>query len=190
MLEFNDENDKAIYKISNTQLKVFGLISNGKCVNGAPYSDPTQFLSVLCFFSGDLGVIYNPTKCKGIFSFDFGQSVFIEEFGYLGWMEMAAQCKPINMTDFSLRPNFLKLYTIADLLAFVDNLINLSLRIFKPDVVDEITRLKACLHRSQNEIKDRVQQSPVVVERLSDWTNDMLRRLRIGLEAGTPEMLK
>ncbi len=75
-------------KMSKTQLKVFDLISNGKCVNGVPYSDPTQYLSALCSFSRDMGVIYYPTKCKGIFSFDFGQSVFIEEFGYLGWMEI------------------------------------------------------------------------------------------------------
>jgi hypothetical protein len=30
---------------------------------------------------------------------------------------------------------------------------------------------------------------PGIVERLSDWTNDMLRRLRMGSEAGTSEML-
>jgi hypothetical protein len=55
--------------------------------------------------------------------------------------------------------------------------------------VDEITRLKAFLHRNQNEIKERVQQSPAIVERLADWSNDMLRRLRMGFEAGTSEML-
>jgi hypothetical protein len=133
--EFKDEKDKAICKMSKTQLKLFGFISNGKCVNGVPYSDPTQFLSALCSFSRDLGVIYYPTKCKGIFSFDFGQSVFIEEFGYLGWMEMSAQCELIDMTDFSpkaKRPALPKLSTIADLLACVDNLINLSIRVFKP----------------------------------------------------------
>jgi hypothetical protein len=139
-----------------------------------------------------LGVIYYPTKCKGIFSFDFGQSVFIEEFGFLGWMEMSAQCKLIDMTDFSpkaKRHALPKLSTIADLLACVDNLLNLSFRIFKPVVVDEITRLKAFLHRNQNEIKERVQQSPAIVERLADWTNDMLRRLTMGFEAGTSEMM-
>jgi hypothetical protein len=82
--EFKDEKGKAVCKMSKTQLKLFGLISNGKCVNGVPYSDPTQFLSALCSFLRDLGVIYYPKKCKGVFSFDFGQSVFIEEFGYLG----------------------------------------------------------------------------------------------------------
>ncbi len=89
--EFKEEKDKDICKMSKTQLKMFGLISNGKSVNGVPYTDPTRFLSALCSFSRDLGVIYYPTKCKGIFSFDFGQSVFIEEFGYLGWMEMSVQ---------------------------------------------------------------------------------------------------
>ncbi len=106
---------------------------------------------------------------------------------------MSVQCNLIDMTDFSpkaKRPVLPKLSTIADLLACVDNLINLSIRVFKPDVVDEITRLKAFLHRNQNEIKERVQLSPAIVERLSDWTNDMLRRLRMGLEAGTSEMLK
>jgi hypothetical protein len=85
-------------------------------------------------FSRDLGVIYNPTKCKGSFSIDFGQSVFIEEFGYLEWMEMSAQCKLIDMTDFppkAKRPTLPKLYNIADLLACVDNLINMSIRVFK-----------------------------------------------------------
>jgi hypothetical protein len=159
----------AICKMSKTQLKVFGLISNCKYINGVPYSDPTQFLSTLCSFSRDFGVIYYPTKCKGLFSFDFGQLVFIEELGFLGWMEMSAQCKLIYMTDFSLkvkRPNLPKLYTIADLLVCVVNLINLLLRIFKPFVVDEITWLKAFLHRNQNETKEQVQQSPVIVERL------------------------
>jgi hypothetical protein len=91
-----------------------------------------------------LGFIYYPTKYKGIFSFDFGQSVFIEEFGYLGWMEMFVQCKLIYTTDFSpkaKRATLPKLNTIADLLACVDNLINLSIRVFKPEVVEEITRL-------------------------------------------------
>jgi hypothetical protein len=190
--EFKEEKDKSICKMSKTQVKMLGLISSGKCVNGVPYADPTQFLSVLCSFSRDLGVIYYPTKCKGIFSFDFGQSVFIEEFGYLGWMEMSVQCKLIDMTDFppkAKRPTLPKLNTIAELLACVDNLINLSIRVFKPEVVDEITRLKAFLHRNQNEIKERVQQSPAIVERLVDWTNDTLRRLRVGFEAGTSEML-
>jgi hypothetical protein len=91
-------------------------------------------------------VIYYPTKCKGIFSFDLGQTVFIEEFGYLGWMEMSVQCKLIDMSDFSpkaKRPTLPKLNSIADLLTFVDNLINLAIRVFKPEVVDEITRLQA-----------------------------------------------
>jgi hypothetical protein len=64
-------------------------------------------------------------------------------------MEMSAKCKLIDMTDFSpkvKRPALPKLNTIADLLAFVDNLISLSIRVFKPDVVDEITRLKSFLH--------------------------------------------
>jgi hypothetical protein len=119
-----------------------------------------------------LGVIYYLTKYKGIFSFDFGRSVFIEEFGYLGWMEMSAQCKLIDMTDFSpkaKRPALPTLSTIAELLACVDNLLNLSSRVFKQVVVDEITRLKAFLHRNQNEIKERVQQSPVIVGCLADW---------------------
>jgi hypothetical protein len=38
---------KAICKMSKTQLKLFGITTNGKCVNGVPYSDPTQFLSAL-----------------------------------------------------------------------------------------------------------------------------------------------
>jgi hypothetical protein len=118
-----------------------------------------------------LGVIYYPTKCNGIFSFDFGQSVFIEEFGYLGWMEMSVQCRLIDMTDFSpkaKRPTLPKLNSIADLLACVGNLINLSIRVFKPEVVDEITHLKAFLHHNQNEIKECVQQSSAIVERLAD----------------------
>jgi hypothetical protein len=165
--ELKEEKDKAICKMSKTQLKLFGLISNGKCVNGVPYFDPTQFLSALCSFSRDLGVIYCPTKSIGIFSFDFGQSVFIEEFGYSGWMEMSVQCKLIDMTGFSPKakhPTLPKLNTIADLLACVDNLINLLIRVFKPGVVDEITRLKAFLHRNQNEIKERILQSPAIVE--------------------------
>jgi hypothetical protein len=107
-------------------------------------------------------------------------------------MEMFVQCKLIDMTDFSpkaKRPTLPKLNSIADLLACADNLINLLIRVFKPEVVDEITHLNAFLHRSQNEIKERILQSPAIVERLSDWTNDMLRRLRMGFEAGTSEML-
>ena len=70
--EFNEEKDKSICKLSKADLKVFSIISNGKCVNGVPYTDPSQFMSALCAFSRDLGVIYYPAKCKGIFSFDFG----------------------------------------------------------------------------------------------------------------------
>jgi hypothetical protein len=62
--EFKDEKDKAICKMYKTQLKLFGIFSNGKCENGVPYSDPTQFLSALCSFSRDLCVIHYLTKCK------------------------------------------------------------------------------------------------------------------------------
>jgi hypothetical protein len=127
--EFKEEKNKAICKMSKTQLKMFGLISNGKCVNGVPYADPTQFLSALCSFWWDLAVIYYPTKCKGIFSFDFGQSVFIEEFGYLGWMEMSVQCKLIGMTDFSPKakhPTLPKLNSIADLLSHFNDTLTIS----------------------------------------------------------------
>jgi hypothetical protein len=96
------------------------------------------------------------------------------------------------MTDFppkAKRPTLPKLNTMAELLACVDNVINLSIRVFKPEVGDEITRLKAFLHRNQNEIKERAQQSPAIVERLADWTNDMFCQLRMGFEAGTLEML-
>jgi hypothetical protein len=48
---------------------------------------------------------------------------------------------------------------------------------------------KHFLHSNQNEVKERVEQSPVIVERLADWTNDMLRRPKMGFEAGTSEML-
>jgi hypothetical protein len=105
---------------------------------------------------------------------------------------MSAQCKLIDITDFPLkakRPILPNLCTIADLWVCVDNLMNLSLRIFKPDMVDKITRLKAFLHRNQYEIKEREQQSLVIVKRVMDWTNDMLRRLGMGLEAGASEML-
>ncbi len=34
-----------------------------------------------------------------------------------------------------------------------------------------------------------MQQSPAIVGRLADWSNDMLRRLRMGFEAGTSEMM-
>ncbi len=51
--EFEEEKDKAICNMSKTQLKLFGLISNGKCVNGVPYSDPTQFLSCSAHFLGN-----------------------------------------------------------------------------------------------------------------------------------------
>jgi hypothetical protein len=190
--EFKEEKDKSICKVSKADLKVFSIISNGKCVNGAPYTDPSQFLSALCAFSRDLGVIFYPAKCKGIFSFDFGQSVFIEEFSYSGYLEITAQCKQVDMTDFSpkaKRPALLKLTTIAELLACIDNLLNLANKIFKPEVTDEVTRLKAFLYRNQNEIKDRQSQSPRMVERLTDWTNDMLRRLRMGFDAGTTDMM-
>jgi hypothetical protein len=52
-----NEKDKIICKMSKTRLKVLDIISNGKCVTRVPYSDPTQFISALCAFSRDLGVI-------------------------------------------------------------------------------------------------------------------------------------
>ncbi len=76
---------------------------------------PTNFLSVLCSYSRNLGAICYPTKCKGIFSFDFGHSAFIGEFRYLKWMELSAQRKHIDVTDFSTKakpPTLPKLYNI------------------------------------------------------------------------------
>ncbi len=72
-------------------------------------------------------------------------------------------------------PTWSKLSTIADLLACIDNLVNLTIKIFKGEVTDEISRLKAFLHRNQNEIMVRERQSPVIVERLTNWTHDILR---------------
>ncbi len=48
--EFKKEKDKANCKMPKTQLKLFSFISNGKCVNGVPHSDPAQFLPALCSF--------------------------------------------------------------------------------------------------------------------------------------------
>jgi hypothetical protein len=82
--KFNEEKGKATCQMSKAQFKVFGLISNGKFVNGVPYSDTTQIPSALCSFSRDLGVIYYPTKCKWYFLVDFGQSDFFEEMSIWG----------------------------------------------------------------------------------------------------------
>jgi hypothetical protein len=46
--------------------------------------------------------------------------------------------------------------------------------IFKYEVIDEITCLKALLHRKQNEIQESGKQSSLTVECLTDWTHDML----------------
>jgi hypothetical protein len=84
--EFKEENDKAICKMSKTQLKLFGLISNGKCVNDVRIPIRPSFSRRSAHFLGIWVsfIIYYPTKCEGFFSFDFGQSVFIEEFATLG----------------------------------------------------------------------------------------------------------
>ncbi len=86
----------------------------------------------------------------------YGDVSLVQAYGYGG------------ISPNAKRPTLPNLYVIADLLACVDNLINLSIRVFKPEVVDEITRLKAFSHRNQNEIKERILQSPAIVERLSD----------------------
>jgi hypothetical protein len=78
--------------------------------------------------------------------------VIINEFGYLGWMEMCTHCKLVDMTDFSTNakcPTLPKLYIIVGPLAYVDNLLNLAMKIFKYEVIDELSRLKAFLHHIQ-----------------------------------------
>ena len=55
------------------------------------------------------------------------------------------------------------------------NLVNLTIKIDKGEVIDEISRLKAFLHSKQSEIKDRERQRPIIVESLADWTNNTLR---------------
>jgi hypothetical protein len=95
------EKDKTACRMTEAQHNVFHIISNGKPVLGAPYQNPSVFFAALRSYSRDMGDLFNPTKCKGIFAFEFGESVFIEEFQYSGWQAIAAQSKLVDMNDFS-----------------------------------------------------------------------------------------
>ncbi len=62
-----------------------------------------------------------------------------------------------------------KASTITDLFfVCMDNLVNLAMKIFKYEMIDKISHLKAFLLCNHDEIKDRERQSSVIVERLTE----------------------
>jgi hypothetical protein len=78
-----------------------------------------------------MGVLVYPTKCKGIFAFEFGETVFIEEFKYSDWQAIAAQSKLVDMNDYSnkaKRPELPVLTSVGDLVACDDNFLHLAER--------------------------------------------------------------
>jgi hypothetical protein len=97
--EFSDENGKAVCTLSKAMLKVFGIISNGMSVNDVLYSDSTQFLSLLCTFSRYL-LLSIPDKVQRDLFVRIRPIGVHREIWLLG-MEMSAQCKLIDMTNFS-----------------------------------------------------------------------------------------
>jgi hypothetical protein len=139
---------------SYTTRKLCNIISNGKSVLGTPYQNPSVFFAALRSYSRDMGVLFYPTKCKGIFAFEFGETVFIEEFQYSDWQAIAAQSKLVDMNDFSKakRPELPVLNSVDDLVACLDNFLHLAERIFKVEVVKDVRSIATFLRRNQTNI--------------------------------------
>lgn len=183
------DKDKAACRMTEAQHNVFHIISNGKSVLGTPYQNPSVFFAALRSYSRDMGVLFYPTKCKGVFAFEFGETVFIEEFQYCDWKTIAAQSKLVDMNDFSKkakRPDLPLLASVSALVACVDNFLHLAERIFKLAVVDEVRRIATFLRRNQPNIS---YHGTAIVEPLTLWTNQLLFKLRVALESGSADQL-
>jgi hypothetical protein len=183
------EKDKTTCRMTDAQHNVFHIISNGKSVLGAPYQNPSVFFAALRSYSRDMGVLFYPTKCKGIFAFEFGESVFIEEFQYSDWQAIAAQSKLVDMNDFSnkaKRPELPVLSSVGDLVACLDNFLHLAERIFKVEVIEEVRRIATFLRRNQSNISSH---GVNIVAPLTLWTNQLLFKLRVAFESGSAEQL-
>ena len=184
------DRDKTACRMSEAQHNVFSIISNGKTVLGSPYQNPSAFFAALRSYSRDMGVLFYPTKCKGVFAFEFGETVFIEEFQYCDWQTIAAQSKLVDLNDFSnkaKRPELPCLASVGELVACLDNFLHLVERIFKPTVVDDIRRIATFLRRNQSSIGAH---GPAIVEPLTLWANQLLFKLRVALESGCPDQLQ
>ena len=183
------EREKATCRMTDAQHHMFQIISNGKSIIGSVYQNPSTFFAALRSASRDMGILFYPTKCKGIFAFEFGETVFIQEFQYMDWQELAKLSQEVDMTDFShkaKRPTLPILDSIGKLIACLDNLVLLAGRIFKQAVVEEILRIGTFLRRNQNAINVH---GPAVIGPLTLWVNQQLFMLRVALESGSPDQL-
>jgi hypothetical protein len=147
--------DKTACRMTETQHDVFHIISNGKSVLGTPYRNLSVFFAPPRSYSWDMGVLFYPTKCKGIFAFEFGETVFIEEFQYSDWRAITAQSKSVDMNDLSNKtkhPELPVLTCVGDLIVCLDYFLHLAERIFKVEVVEEVRRIATLLRRNQSNI--------------------------------------
>jgi hypothetical protein len=150
---------------------------------------PLSSLPLYALTPGIWGVLFYPTKCKGIFAFEFGETVFIEEFQYSDCQAVAAQSKLVDMNDFSnkaKRPELPVLNSVGDLFACLDNFLHLAERIFKVEVVEEVQRIATFLRSNQANIGSHVAN---IVGPITLWTNQLFFKLRVALESGSAEQL-
>jgi hypothetical protein len=139
-----------------------------------------------------MGVLFYPTKCKGIFAFEFGETVFIKDFQYSDWQAIAAQSKSFDMNDFSnkaKRPELSVLNSVGDLVACLNNFLHLAERIFKGEVVEEVEevrRIATFLRSNQSSIG---YHGAKIVAPLTLGANQLLFKLRVALESGSAEQL-
>ena len=182
-----DKDGSRGFKTTTTQAMVFQNVSNGKCASGIIYSSPQQWVESLQ--SLDFGLVWYPSFCCGLSSFEFSRTISIASFAFEDWLTAGLRGNTFDMADFSRKakksvPPILK--SLAQVSACVGQLYRLSLLIFKPRLSKALDRLRQFL------VEQEVTESdlgPDPVAAMVVWVDNRLYALRTAFAANSKRLL-
>ena len=176
------------FKPTAAQQGVFNNISNGMCASGSPFESAQQWAEDLQCLT-DLGLLWHPALCKGVYSFEFGRSIKIQEFLFGDWISVAKRAESLDMGDFSgktSKPAQPTLTSVGDLISCLDKLIDVADCVYKPFVSSSIGRLRKFLTSQKSLWEPKGADG---VTHLTRWTNNRLFALRLAFTSSSPTVL-
>ena len=166
------------FKPTTAQQIVFNTISNGMSASGSSFESAQQWAEDLQCLTG-VGVLWYPGLCKGLYSFEFGRSIQIQEFLFGDWISVAKRSEDIDMGDFSAKatkPKLPLLLSVTDLVSCLDKVVEVAEVIYKPMVATALARLRRFLTAQKPTWEPKGTEG---LGHLTRWTNNRLFALRL-----------
>ena len=176
------------FKTTSMQTLVFENISNGKCASGVPFVSPQQWVESLQ--SLEFGLVWYPSFCCGMYSFEFSRTISIASLSYDDWLSAGLRGNTIDMADFSRKakkhePPVLR--SLAQVSACVGQLYRLALRVFKPRLASALDLLRQFLVEQE---ANEAELGPDPVAAIVVWVDNRLYALRNAFASNSPTLLK